>query len=202
MLEDDTPIGTSVYDLEATDSDGTAPGNKVSIFFFWSGVVLFPSDRQKRSSLFLFVSARVPLGSVSGPFFFILFLKVLLILLSLLHFYICTYDATALINDADLTRIVIVGVPQRPVLGPILFIIFIKNDNLTIKFFTFLYTDYQQYKRYLSLYNTSYNHRSAAKVSFMANSIIIFIKNIFHLIMFSKFLCVNLDTVIDLKDTL
>ncbi|GJQ88575.1 hypothetical protein Trydic_g14688, partial [Trypoxylus dichotomus] len=28
MLEDDTPIGTSVYDLEATDSDGTAPGNK------------------------------------------------------------------------------------------------------------------------------------------------------------------------------
>lgn len=29
MLEDDTPIGTSVYDLEATDSDGTSPGNKV-----------------------------------------------------------------------------------------------------------------------------------------------------------------------------
>ncbi|KAK9736572.1 Cadherin domain [Popillia japonica] len=29
MLKDDTPIGTSVYDLETTDSDGTAPGNKV-----------------------------------------------------------------------------------------------------------------------------------------------------------------------------
>ncbi|KAI4458345.1 fat atypical cadherin-related [Holotrichia oblita] len=30
MLKDDTPIGTSVYDLETTDSDGTAPGNKVN----------------------------------------------------------------------------------------------------------------------------------------------------------------------------
>nr|XP_022907030.1 cadherin-99C-like [Onthophagus taurus] len=29
MLEDDTAIGTAIYDLVATDSDGTAPGNKV-----------------------------------------------------------------------------------------------------------------------------------------------------------------------------
>ena len=29
VLEDDAGIGTSVYDLEATDSDGTSPGNKV-----------------------------------------------------------------------------------------------------------------------------------------------------------------------------
>lgn len=51
-LDDDVPIGTTVIDLVAADSDGTAPGNQVSVFLP-EGISSFLPRRITKKEIFI-----------------------------------------------------------------------------------------------------------------------------------------------------
>jgi len=46
-LDDDVPIGTTVIDLVAADSDGTAPGNQVGVLTSFQYLIFSPLNKQK-----------------------------------------------------------------------------------------------------------------------------------------------------------
>lgn len=45
-LDDDVPIGTTVIDLVAADSDGTAPGNQVGVLISFQYLISSPLNKQ------------------------------------------------------------------------------------------------------------------------------------------------------------